>query len=193
MLQTVLFCIKILFQCVGNVPQSQYLCHKSSEACLLLLQSPSITLRLITRALLLYIAPEKGDCRQYVLRNDEINMLIDILGRNESLLPTDLSLQMVLKMMDYLTNCAENASLLLQWGAGNILSSLADKLADDSTQQKVLTELIWKLMQLESGCNCTAITTSLGSDLKFSSGKYNYRNVIQTLSRRLYICNQLSN
>ena len=157
LLQTVLFCIKILFQCAGNI-RSQYVHHKYSQALLLLLQSPNVTLRLITRALLLFITPEHGDSTHNMLRDDEINKLIDMLGRTKSMLPTDFSLQMLLKMMEYLTTAAGNVSVLLQWGVLDLVSPLADRLTDDLEEQKILTEFIWKLMQFESGY---AITTTV--------------------------------
>lgn len=96
-----------------------------------------------------------------MLRDDEINKLIDMLGRTESLLPNDFSLQMLLKMMKYLTSAAENASLLTQWGVLDLVSPVADRLTDDSEEQKILTEFIWKLMQIESGCDFTVITASV--------------------------------
>ena len=161
LLQTVLFCVKILFQCADNI-RSQYV-HKYSQALLLLLQSPNVTLRLITRALLLYITPEHGDSTHNVLRDDEINKLIDMLEKTKSLLPTDFSLQMLLKMMEYLTTAAENASILLQWGVLDLVSPLADSLTNDSEEQKILTEFVWKLMQFKNGCDFTAITTTVGS------------------------------
>ena len=111
-----------------------------------------------------------------MLRDDEINKLIDILGRTESSLPTDFSLRMLLKMMEYLTSVAENASLLLQWGVLDLASPLADRLTDDSEEQKILTEFIWKLMQFESGYDFIATTTAVsGIELnQESSGRYMY-------------------
>ena len=118
MLQTVLFCIKILFQCASNI-RSQCGYHKYSQGLLLLLQSPNVTLRLITRALLLYITPrEHDDSTHDVLRNDEMDKLIDMLGRTESdLLPTDISLQMLIKMMEYLTQCCRECFILITVGS----------------------------------------------------------------------------
>ena len=167
--QTVLFCIKILFQCASNI-RSQYVYHKYSQALLLLLQSPNVTLRLITRALFLYITPVYGDFTHNVLRDDEIHKLIDMLGRTESSLSTDFSLQMLLKMMEYLTSATENASLLIQWGVLDLVSPLADRLTDDSEEQKSVTEFIWKLMQFESGCDFIATTATVsGMDLNQGS------------------------
>jgi len=81
-----------------------------------------------------------------------------MLGRTESY---DLSLQMLLKMMEYLISAAENTSLLLQSGVCDLLSPLADKLIVGSEQEKVLTEVIWRLRKFESGCHFVAITATV--------------------------------
>ena len=105
--------------------------------------------------------PKCGDSTHYVLRDDEIIKLTDMLTSIESLLSTDMSLQIPLKMTKYLTNVAENASILLQRGIVDLISPLADRLTGEE-EQKILAELIWKLMQFESGSYSVEVATTIG-------------------------------
>lgn len=115
--------------------------EKCSQALLLLLNSPSITLRLITKSFLSYLLPEHSEC---VLKGDEIVKLIDMLtSMPESLSSTDLSLQVLLEMIKYLADVAENTSLLLQREFLDLISPLADRLAVES-EKKILEELLQK-------------------------------------------------
>ena len=154
LLQTILLSVKILFLCAANSSniQSQYVHHKCSQALFLLLQSPNVTLRLITRALLSCLMPECDDSTHLVLRDDE---LTDILTSIES------SLQVPLEMMKYLTNVAANASILLQRGILDLISPLADRLTSEEGQ-KILAELIWKLMLFESGSYSVEVASTIG-------------------------------
>ena len=151
--------VKILFQCAANCSSIQSKCiqHNYSQALLLLLQAPDIELRLITRAFLLclsnkHIASKDVDTSYQVLRDDETSKLIEVLSTELSQ-PISLhgfSCQLLLKMMEYFMKATENASLFLQWGILSIFDPFSDRLRDEEDQEK-LAQLIWRLMQFESG------------------------------------------
>lgn len=124
----------------------------------------------MTRALLSCLMPECGDSTHYVLRNDEIIRLTDMLTSTESLLSTDVSLRVLLEITKYVTNVAENASILVEQGIVDLLSSLGDRLTSEE-EQKILTELILKF---ESGSDFVMVTTTVCSKelSQESSGTY---------------------
>lgn len=105
-------------------------------------------LRLYTKAFLSYLNPASGNSVHYVLRDDEIIKLIDMLANIESSSSSDISL--ILEMMKSLTRMAENISVLLQWKVLDLISPLTNKLTDEE-QQKILAELTRKFIQYENG------------------------------------------
>lgn len=105
-------------------------------------------LRLYTKTFLSCLNPASGNSAHYVLRDDEIIKLIDMLTNIESSSSNDISL--VLEMMKSLTRMAENISVLLQWKVLDLISPLTNKLTDEE-QQKILAELTRKFIQYENG------------------------------------------
>ena len=146
--------VEILFQCAANCSsiQSKFIQHNCSQAVLLLLQAPDIELRLITRAFFLCLSnkcvtSKDVDTSHQVLRDDETSKLIEMLNTGSL---HGFSYQLLLKMMEYFVKVTENVSFFLQWGIPSILDSLSDRLNDEEDQEK-LAQLIWRLMQFESG------------------------------------------
>lgn len=157
-MRIILLSVGILFQCAANCSRIQSKCiqHNCSQALLLLLQAPDIELRLITRAFLSClsnkcVASKDLATSHQVLRDDETSKLIEMLSTEPSQ-PISLhgfSYQLLLKMMECFMKATENVSVFLQWGIPSILDPLSDRLKDED--QEKLAQLIWRLMQFESG------------------------------------------
>lgn len=147
--------VKCLFQCAANSSsiRLQYDHCNCSQALLLLLHTPDVGLRLISRALLscLSSASESDDTSQCVLKDDELSKLVDMLSSEipKSFSSFDIPLPEFLKMIKQLLKNVANASLFQQQGIRTLLAALSDRVTGEE-EQKILAEMMRKLAQFES-------------------------------------------